>query len=198
MIDPTEIRYAGFWQRLGASLIDGLIFLPSIFMVTKVEGVSQPAAVLATLVAPVVNYAYVLYLTYHYGGTLGKLALGMRVQPADGGPLTWRHVWRRSAVDMITSSLAVTGTLIGFSKVPFATYAAAGWTKRPELLMTAVPWTLWLSNAAMLWVASEFVVIMTNRRRRALHDFIAGTVVVIRRPATVPSSVEVGLPDTAI
>jgi uncharacterized RDD family membrane protein YckC len=24
----SEIKYAGFWERVGASLIDGLIFLP--------------------------------------------------------------------------------------------------------------------------------------------------------------------------
>jgi len=29
-----------------------------------------------------------------------------------------------------------------------------------------------------LW--SEFVVLLTNRKRRALHDFIAGTVVILR------------------
>ena len=198
MIHLGDIKYAGFWQRVGASLIDGLVFLPNILIVTTVEGLSQTAAVLAALLGPAVYYAYVLPLTFRYGGTLGKLALGMRVQPADGGPLTWRHVWRRSAVDMIASSLLITSTLVGLSKVPFATYAAAGWMERPELLTTAVPWMSWLNGAYMVWLFSEFLVIMTNRRRRALHDFIAATVVVVvRRTAVVPSSAAVGLLDVA-
>jgi uncharacterized RDD family membrane protein YckC len=166
------------------------------FIVAKVEVLSLPAAVLATLLGAPVSYAYVLYLTHHYGGTLGKLALGIRVQPAQGGPLMWHHVWRRSAVDMIFSSLAITGTLIGLSKVPFATYAATSWTARSQLITTAIPWTSWLGYTSMLWVASEFVVIMTNRRRRALHDFIAGTVVVTQRAETVQFKSSVRLPDT--
>jgi uncharacterized RDD family membrane protein YckC len=32
--------------------------------------------------------------------------------------------------------------------------------------------------AGQIWTSSELVVILLNRRRRALHDFIAGTVVV--------------------
>jgi len=35
-----------------------------------------------------------------------------------------------------------------------------------------------------VWICGEFLVMMTNRKRRALHDFIAGTVVIIRPPAS--------------
>ena len=33
----------------------------------------------------------------------------------------------------------------------------------------------WLSN---IWVYSEFIVLLTNKRKRALHDFIANTVII--------------------
>jgi uncharacterized RDD family membrane protein YckC len=33
----------------------------------------------------------------------------------------------------------------------------------------------WSGN---IWYWSEFIVLLTNRRKRAIHDFIAGTVVV--------------------
>jgi uncharacterized RDD family membrane protein YckC len=29
-----------------------------------------------------------------------------------------------------------------------------------------------------VWIFSEFVVLLTNKKRRALHDFMAGTVVI--------------------
>jgi uncharacterized RDD family membrane protein YckC len=32
-----------------------------------------------------------------------------------------------------------------------------------------------------VWIWIELIVMLTNRRRRALHDFIAGTVVIRRR-----------------
>jgi uncharacterized RDD family membrane protein YckC len=179
-----DVRYAGFWRRLAASLIDGFVLLPSIFLVAAVEGLSRPAAFLAALLGHAVYYAYILPLTLRHGGTLGKLALGVRVQPADGSSLTWRHVWRRSAVDMLAAGLFITGTFAGLSEIPFATYAAAGRIERAELITAAVPWMMWLNVAYMIWLASEFVVIMANHRRRALHDFIAGTVVVVTRPLT--------------
>jgi len=37
----------------------------------------------------------------------------------------------------------------------------------------------WIQNA---WVWGELIVLLTNRKRRALHDFIAGTVVVYTSP----------------
>jgi uncharacterized RDD family membrane protein YckC len=29
-----------------------------------------------------------------------------------------------------------------------------------------------------LWIYSEFIVLLTNEKRRALHDFMAGTIVI--------------------
>ena len=31
-----------------------------------------------------------------------------------------------------------------------------------------------------IWIWSEFVVLLFNRRKRAIHDFIAGTVVILK------------------
>jgi uncharacterized RDD family membrane protein YckC len=46
------------------------------------------------------------------------------------------------------------------------------------VLFLPVTWLLYFYFA---WLASEFIVLLLNRRRRALHDFIAGTVVVVAR-----------------
>src|SRR4051812_3955048 len=96
-----DMKYAGFWRRLGASLVDAVVFIPNYFILTYLEGISRPAAIFAVLFGQTLYFTYTLYLTHGYGGTLGKLALGVRVQPSDGGLLTWHHVWRRSAVDML-------------------------------------------------------------------------------------------------
>jgi uncharacterized RDD family membrane protein YckC len=189
------VRYAGFWRRLIAGLIDFVVLSPITFLTVAMDGHSLVAAVLVTLFGQAGYYAYILPLTRWFGGTLGKLAVGVRVQPVGGGPLTWRHVLRRSGVDLLASSLIGSGTLIGLSRVPFATYAAAAWPERAQLLEAAVPWATWVNGAYMVWLLSEFVVILTNRQRRALHDFIASTVVVVTRgqPTPAPSSA-VGLP----
>ncbi len=33
----------------------------------------------------------------------------------------------------------------------------------------------WVSN---IWIYSEFIVLLTNKRKRAIHDYIAGTIIV--------------------
>jgi uncharacterized RDD family membrane protein YckC len=55
-----------------------------------------------------------------------------------------------------------------------------------RLIELAPPWFKPLQVVQQVWVWSEFIVLLTNRKRRALHDFIAGTVVVYnqrRNPA---------------
>ena len=189
-----EIKYAGFWRRLAAGLVDGLVFLPNVFILPRLEGVSVPAAIFAFLFGQTCYYVYTLLLTHRYGGTLGKLALGIRVRPVDGGELTWRHVLRRSAVDMVISVMMIFTMIIGVTRVEFSAFAAADSIARSQMINNVVPWWAALNFTYMGWLASEFVVIMLNRRRRALHDFIAGTVVIVVRRSTTKLDAPVGQP----
>ncbi|HET9495748.1 MAG TPA: RDD family protein [Chloroflexia bacterium] len=181
------VRYAGFWRRVGAGLIDLALWIPVVVMLYWLESVSRAAAILSAVLGSALYYAYVLPLTKRFGGTLGKLAVGIRVRPVDGSTLQWDHVVRRSAVDMVSSATILAAVIIGLSEIPFEAYRAASWTDRTGVLTQAVPWYPWATNAYMLWVLSEFLVILLNRKRRALHDFIAGTIVVLARPLRSPS-----------
>lgn len=49
-----------------------------------------------------------------------------------------------------------------------------GWYKIVNILMN-------------VWIWSEFIVILTNKKRRAIHDFIAGTVVA-HKPSRISES----------
>ena len=60
-------------------------------------------------------------------------------------------------------------------------FQSLGLKERNQLLrQLAPPWYGTVEVFEQAWVWSEFIVMLTNRKRRALHDFIAGTVVVIR------------------
>jgi uncharacterized RDD family membrane protein YckC len=180
-MNSSEVRYGGFWRRLGAGAIDFVILLPLTLLAAELDTRSRVTAIVAAVLTQALYYMYILPLTARFGGTLGKLALGLRVAPAEGGPLLWGHVWRRSAVDLGASALIVAGTVAGLGRVPFAEYSAAPWHSRSALLEAAVPWYAWTSYLYLAWLASEFVVMLLNPRRRALHDFLAGTVVVVAR-----------------
>jgi uncharacterized RDD family membrane protein YckC len=55
-----------------------------------------------------------------------------------------------------------------------------------RLTALAPPWYKPAQWGQNVWVWSELIVLLTNRKRRALHDFIAGTVVVHASQDTAP------------
>ena len=63
-----------------------------------------------------------------------------------------------------------------------ATFQNLSWIKQSQYLMSLSPILFsiytWLTN---IWSWSELIVLLTNPRKRALHDYIAGTVIVKKR-----------------
>ena len=160
---PPRLRYASFWIRVGATLIDGLVFIPLSIpfligiwnrMSTEIDrsiATGQPVDVTPylgrfagwALTLAVITYAYQALMVRYFGGTIGKLAVGIRVRTDDGNVVGWREALLRPVLQLIVS--------VG-SFVP-----GAG-------LITLLD-DLW-----MLW----------DRQKQTLHDKVAGTIVVYR------------------
>src|SRR4029077_17249553 len=91
-------HFACFWIRVLARLIDGILFGIVFFILGLVFFGSNGFAVFAPfgsrlfgimlLLRVVIAAAYEIVLTAQYGGTLGKLALGLRVITANGDRLS--------------------------------------------------------------------------------------------------------------
>lgn len=175
---PSEMRYAGFWTRFVAGLVDFVVTSPLFLLLYWLDRVSYTGVVIGTLIGPVFMMAYNVGLVAVYGGTVGKLMRGLRIRQVNGERATWSNAWRRSAVDLTISFSAVILTLIALSRIASDVYLAATWDSRPEIVERAVPALRWLYWAAAIWMLSEFVTLLSNKKRRALHDFIGGTVVV--------------------
>ena len=92
-----QLELAGWWKRVGASLIDGIV-LPPLLIIVGIALV-RAAPVAATLVGFVVEFAYLsLMWTKRNGQTVGAKALGIRVVAADGSPMPPEMAYRRAAV----------------------------------------------------------------------------------------------------
>ncbi len=58
-------------------------------------------------------------------------------------------------------------------------FGVSSFMERSNLIEQAAPaWHRPLNLLLNLWIYGELLVILTNRKRRAIHDFIAGTVVI--------------------
>jgi uncharacterized RDD family membrane protein YckC len=54
--------------------------------------------------------------------------------------------------------------------------------ERAQMVMAHAPaWYVTFSILQQVWMWSEVVVVLFNKRKRALHDFIAGTVVIQKK-----------------
>jgi uncharacterized RDD family membrane protein YckC len=102
---PFSQRYGGFWIRLGARMIDGIVlmvpllilaalFVPNLLRTQAAS--SNPALAGLALFSSVFFLFYfalvicyeVLFLKYR-GATPGKMACGLKVARSDGGDLGW-------------------------------------------------------------------------------------------------------------
>jgi uncharacterized RDD family membrane protein YckC len=175
----AQPEYGTFWQRFGASLVDELLFVPLSVAQIWLEGGSKELAFVLTVPMGLAFYLYVIYCHGRFGQTLGKYLAGIRVVRLNGDALGWRDAFLRSSVDLVFEVLGIVSVLIALSAIPEADYYGVGWWQRAENITDLQPASLaWTSAALQIWGWSEIVVMLFNKRRRALHDFIAGTIVI--------------------
>lgn len=182
--------YAAFWQRVSAGLVDFLLLLPLLLCMAPLETASPAVALLAYAVTYGAPYVYAVTLHATRGQTVGKRALGIRVVRLDGSPIGWRGALLRSVIDLGALLALLTGTALALVRVTFDAYRVHPWSERGALLEAEVPWLAVASQVYAVYVLVELVVIVSNRRRRALHDFVAGTVVVAVERGEPASSLE--------
>jgi uncharacterized RDD family membrane protein YckC len=114
-------KYAGFWIRFWAYGIDLLvisalsgIFIKPIFRVVGID-ISNPAFLLFSPYKVTALLLFLLYfalMTKFMGQTIGKMIMGIRVVPKDGGQLTWSSVIFREVIGRFISKLLVVPYLL--------------------------------------------------------------------------------------
>jgi len=163
-------KYKTFGPRFWAGFIDGLVFLPiSLFD----SYLSSPARGPIVLISwAIVSYSsYWLYsVSFHarYGQTLGKRAMHVRVMDVSEERIpSLRQAFLRD-VGYIALN---TSSLIYFIYVVVAHKYVTG-TEQVNSLPGMV-----LAFASLGWFLLEVITMLTNSRRRAIHDLIAKTVV---------------------
>jgi uncharacterized RDD family membrane protein YckC len=175
-------NFATFWQRFVAMWVDVLVFVPLMFLQAGIESISKVTALLVFLVYMSLTLAYPIYGHGRFGRTVGKWVMGIRVVRFTGGPLRWRDAWLRSVVDLCVAGFTVCGRVVALMAITDAEFYNVGWYARGGNLVAHEPastkWVIWIG---VVWFYSEVVTMLFNKRRRALHDFIAGTVVISDR-----------------
>lgn len=149
--------YGGFWKRLGALVIDGIL----LFVIAMILGLALPAHV-AQWAMFAVSAGYYIFMHGQYGATCGKMALNMRVRKRDGSDIDLAIAAMRYSPFIIFGI----GTLLLQPAPGAAPGTAAGM------------WGL----VQLLFIIASVIILAVNAQKRTIHDMLAGTVVVNKKP----------------
>lgn len=171
--------YAGFWKRFCSGFIDGVILIPFSYLVVWLQSFNITMAITVAILSLILFPMYDIFFNARFGGTIGKLAVGIRITKPDGLHIGWLEAWKRSFVDLFFTFTLWGIQIWALTQVDPISYTSLGWTPRTVLLHSYYPmWYKSLFNLQYIWVWSEVLVLLFNKRKRAIHDFIAGTVVI--------------------
>lgn len=114
--EQFQAKYAGFWTRFWAYIIDllvlsaisGIVVKP-IFRVADIE-ITKPSFFLFSpykVTALFLLLLYFILMTKYLQQTVGKMIMGIKVIPKDGGKMTWSTVIFREGFGRFISKMLV-------------------------------------------------------------------------------------------
>jgi uncharacterized RDD family membrane protein YckC len=161
-------KYYTATRRFWAGVVDGFVLLPLQWLDSWVLGANRPAAILIAwmMFSFPAYWLYSVLMHGFYGQTLGKKALGIKVLDVSESPISMRQAFLRDSIYIVINTIAL---MISISLVL---------SGRPRDSKTISMADMILGMGALLWFVAEILTCLMNQKRRAVHDFIAGTVVV--------------------
>ena len=170
---PSEKQYLTFWPRLWAGFVDSLVLWPLAFVFTLTLQLDIPLwlSIIVWFLQSLIWVAYSVYMHGKYGQTIGKIVTKVKIIDAKThNPVSFRHAIVRDSIPIL---------IIIISEVYLAYHLATGTISIDDLINgesgTGAGWFLLIFAG---WYLAEIITMLTNDKRRALHDFLAGTVVV--------------------
>jgi uncharacterized RDD family membrane protein YckC len=168
--------YAGFWPRFASLFIDGIIIKAAFWLVSLLNNYSY----VPLLLEVVFTVFYYVYLVQHYGGTPGKRIMNIKIIKLNGEDVSWKEALMRESVNLLVLiifnaamiyiiSQANQGVFDYYEVIAILEGVSDHWLAYTMII---------LQTLTVLWVLSELVTLLLNKRKQALHDFLAGTVVV--------------------
>ncbi|RHW75242.1 RDD family protein [Colwellia sp. RSH04] len=161
-------KYATFGPRFWASIIDGVVI--SVLSAILVFLGTQAGGGIQTILGYIDTVQFAVYsVALHtlYGQTFGKMALDVKVVDyLTENHISFKQAFLRDCVPVVMLILLLIASI-------FVPAEQAGET--PDWLIYAM---MAFGISYFLWHLLEIITMLFNEKNRALHDFIAGTVVI--------------------
>lgn len=168
------VEYASFWARVGASLLDTLIFIPLIAL--NIYNSLSLKSLLLFLLISLISLLYKPTMEFIYGASLGKMIVKLKVIGEEGEKISLQQSVIRNIFFILVGVLSFLSGLYLFLEPDFQSIRSflefsAAQEESPYALITQI------MNFVFL-ISCLFVAFRDNRQ--ALHDSMAGTYVIVR------------------
>ena len=181
MTSSNTLYKTGF-RRLVAAIIDTLVLtvvtLPAIYPLFWPAPLIVYAVI--ALVCNLVSVFYYVLAHYYYGQTVGKYLMGVIVVKLDGTDISMKQALLRDIVPVLLLPYMFVSGISYYQNYLSAPNSAEmsflEWIFTANLTFSTFDYVLQQLQSAWYWL--EILTMMFNQKRRAVHDFIASTVVV--------------------
>jgi uncharacterized RDD family membrane protein YckC len=154
-------KYNTLWRRFIALFIDSIILIPVNWGIALALSIIN---ILPTLITSaftgLISVLYYILMHYYFGQTVGKMAGKVKVLDDSETPVNFGQSVLRSLPQLLP-------VMFAFS---FST--------ADETADSIALWAGLIYGFTGLFSIADIIVCLANDKRRALHDFIAGTIVV--------------------
>ncbi len=167
--EVNHLRHRTIWRRFFAGILDALVMLPIVVLEFWIVNEDRPLSLVTLWVGTSYLYFHIYSVWMHarFGQTLGKMAT--RVKVLDKTESKVPGVKRALVRESVYLALSVL-----FAGCTISLIQEKGIEGYDEFSFSLVVVTL-LGGG---WVLCDTIGALVSRKRRALHDLMAGTVVV--------------------
>lgn len=161
-------RYHTLSNRIAAYFIDAVVFFPLFIFYFLIDGIELPTWGYYVLLAsaPIFGIGYNVVLHWKFGQTIGKMVAQVKVLSLDEVPITFKQAFLRDIGYVVTES-------VEFAILAYRLAVGVGWDSEPFGSTAA-----FAGLPSLGWLILDALVLIKSKKNRALHDFIAGTVVI--------------------
>ena len=166
-LPSMEHKYQTFWRRLGAGFIDGIIFVPITLLPELIFDMSSSRHFIMAEIVYFVCWASYLAIGHGiFGHTIGKKLCKVKLlDKNEKEPIGVPRALLRESVWILITVVLIIFLVIQTWEKGYFTVEEVSQYQNFQLISSA-------------WVIIELVTMLSNYKRRAVHDFIAGSVVV--------------------
>jgi len=159
-------KYRTFFPRFVASLIDGFIMVPILVLDDWFRQAQFPPLFFYIWIpiSLLISAVYRIMMHGHYGQTLGKMAMNVKVLDVTEEPIKFNQALLREIPQLIFCAGAIYLGIVFLAQ-----------DREAENVKMAYGT---FNSFAGVWSLADILTFFYSPKRRSLHDFIAGTVVV--------------------